>query len=199
MSETAYRVINAVSGIEDMRYLELGVGTGWTLDRVAARHKLGVDVDARLARGRGVGPVVETATRDFARDVGPFLAADVAFVDADHDYESAVRDYDFAAEVVGPGGLVLLHDMVPPSESYTARHLCSDSYRLWVQLVAVFPANVVTLDEDFGLTVVFHPATVGTLPPERRASWEDFQGLLVKRGRLDLDQMLEVVRERTRR
>lgn len=66
---------------------------------------------------------------DFFAEVNPQNLA-LSFVDGDHVYEQAKKDFDNFAERTVDNGYILLHDTYPPIEAYTAENKCGDVYRL---------------------------------------------------------------------
>lgn len=82
----------------------------WSVDRLPATPAA-AEV-ARLGRGDAVtlieGDYTEPATR-------PPWPPDLVFVDGEHDAASVRRDLAAAAELVGPGGAILLHDYGEPN------------------------------------------------------------------------------------
>jgi len=54
----------------------------------------------------------------------------VVLIDADHKYEVAKMEFDFFFEKLVPGGVVFLHDTMPPDEEYLSDTACADVYRL---------------------------------------------------------------------
>jgi hypothetical protein len=96
-----------------------------------------------------------------------------------------VRDYNNSVKHLAKGGIIFMHDMVPPSEEFTAQHYCGDAYRLlydWLMYPAYTP-TFYTQDGDYGLTVV----TSGfrhLAPAEGTVSYSKFMGavtMLLKR------------------
>ncbi|MGE5178985.1 MAG: class I SAM-dependent methyltransferase [Bacteroidota bacterium] len=65
-----------------------------------------------LVRGDSHDP--ETAARIAALLGG--RSVDLLFIDGDHAYEGVSRDYEMYAPLVGPGGIVAFHDIVPGPE-----------------------------------------------------------------------------------
>lgn len=155
MSTTAYQVINAIPGIEDLRYLELGVCGGGTFDRVLARDKVSVDV-ARFPPS--LHPTYLMPTDEFFAGPGRVKFFDVVFIDACHEVSQVVRDFTNAAARLKPDGIILLHDLLPPDESYTSPSFCHDGFRFLIWLAQSGVMEYVVEDGDYGLTAVrAHP------------------------------------------
>lgn len=58
----------------------------------------------------------------------------VVLIDADHRYEVAKMEFDFFYDKLIPGGVIFLHDTMPPAEEYLTDTACSDVYRLRQEL-----------------------------------------------------------------
>lgn len=58
----------------------------------------------------------------------------VVLIDADHKYEVARMEFDFFFERLVPGGVIFLHDTMPPSEDFLTEKGCDDVYRLRQEL-----------------------------------------------------------------
>ena len=181
MTDSAVQIINSLPGIEGKRYLELGVADRQTFDAIRAEKKTGVDI-------KDAGDDVYQMTTDefFMSCDGRF---DVVFIDACHDYLQVLRDYNNAAERCD--GVVFLHDMVPPTEEYTAQHLCSDSYKLLAGLLET-SLRVKVLDIDYGLTAVFRPMPLSPSPDLRELEYSEFRAMSLPL--VSMDKMLEAVR-----
>lgn len=182
MVGAASAVINALPQVD--RYLELGAGRGSTFRRVAATEKVGVDVSG------GDGVLTMTTDEFFREYSGPSF--DVVFIDADHEAQQTLRDYNNSITVLSGGGVILLHDMVPPEEAFIASNLCGDVYRLLSALVQQ-EQSMLVLDHDFGLTIVFNPLPVRALPD---LSFHQFHSQIFPRIPIvNLPEMIAKVRE----
>lgn len=89
-------------------------------------------------------------------DIGyPKLA--IAFIDGDHIYEAAKRDFDNVFPFVLPTGMIFLHDTYPRTEDWTVEHRCGTVYKLRHELEARNDIDVFTFTRtafDVGLTMV---------------------------------------------
>jgi predicted O-methyltransferase YrrM len=153
-------------------YLELGLFDGDTFYKVASAIPqakcIGVDVvDRGLARPENADIFIGTtdAYFDLLRSKFPKPQFDLIFIDADHAYESVVKDLRNSLEFLNPRGLVLLHDTHPVSEAYTAPGWCNDAYRIVDDLRKNPLLESITLPYHPGLTLVRHL-------PANRIPWE---------------------------
>lgn len=176
-------LINSLPPDRRKRYLELGVGGRQTFDAVRAEHKVGVDV-------AGSGADVHKMTTDeFFETISPDKQFDVVFIDACHDYPQVLRDFNNAA-VHCARGIVFLHDMVPPSAELTAKHLCSDSFKLLWGFIRE-NQSVMVLDADFGLTAVLKPQPLEPDPSWGEVTYEQFGQMELPT--VSLEEMMRVV------
>jgi len=92
---------------------------------------------------------------DFFNEVKiPKLA--LAFIDGDHNYEQAKKDFDNTIRYVIPGGFVFLHDTYPPDMSWTVPEKCGTVYKLLEELQDNFEETFTFHNSafDVGLTMV---------------------------------------------
>ena len=58
----------------------------------------------------------------------------IVLIDADHRYAQAKKEFDFFFEKLVPGGIIFLHDTMPPHKEYLRDTACSDVYKLRKEL-----------------------------------------------------------------
>ena len=145
-------VIQQVPGIETKSYLELGV---WTVLGRGAMRRVGVDVQPRQSYQDDTVEFHQMTTDEYFAGPGRGELFDVVFIDADHKYESVYRDYNNVCDILAPGGLVLLHDLVPPDEEHLSPARCDDAFKMLLSLLALRPFDdILTMDTNMGLTAV---------------------------------------------
>ena len=151
-------------------YVELGLYEGETLACVApyATEVHGVDMRMHpsLVNRYPASSVTlhEMKTDDFFATAFPIdRGIDMAFIDADHCFESAYRDFQQVWLRLRPGGIVFLHDTDPESDQWIDPGYCGDSYRLVPILEARDDLNVITLPlTNAGLTMITRKADTRT-------------------------------------
>jgi hypothetical protein len=90
-------------------YLEIGVGPGReNFDRVQCEHKHGIDPSADVEGAHHV-----ESDRFFEETTKLF---DVIFIDGMHDELQVDRDITNSLRHLDPGGVIILHDCLPPDE-----------------------------------------------------------------------------------
>lgn len=86
-----------------------------------------------------------------------FPSIGFAFIDGDHNYAQAKKDFDNTLNVLADDGVICLHDTYPPTEEYTSEHRCGDVYKLRQELEKREDLDVFTFNRllacDVGLTM----------------------------------------------
>jgi len=75
---------------------------------------------------------IQKFSHDFIEEFDDIPA--VVLIDADHKYEVAKMEFDFFFEKLIPGGVIFLHDTMPPDEEYLSETACADVYKLRQEL-----------------------------------------------------------------
>lgn len=75
---------------------------------------------------------VQKFSHDFIDEFDDIPA--VVLIDADHAYEVAKMEFDFFFDKLVPGGVIFLHDTMPPAEEYLTQIGCGDVYKLRQEL-----------------------------------------------------------------
>ena len=65
---------------------------------------------------------------DFFKEV-KFTPIALGFIDGDHTYEQAMKDFKNIYNLLVDGGYIFLHDTYPPNEEMTTPTTCGDVYR----------------------------------------------------------------------
>lgn len=141
-------IINDIIGIEDLSYLELGTHDNSNFERIKCNRKQSVDTNGRA--------MFTGTTDDFFKQLDPDSRYDIIFIDANHDYEFVLRDFNNSVGICDKW--IILHDMVPPDKNHTNRNRCSDSYKVLYHLKKFTKYDVYTLNHNCGLTFVKMPA-----------------------------------------
>lgn len=151
--------INQVAGIQDKRYLEIGTYAGETFRAVKAKQKTGIDNEPKSFH-----TLCMTSDEFFAMNSAVF---DIIFIDGDHRFEQVLKDFDNACRALACGGVVFVHDLVPPDETYATREpiradggWCGDGYRL-LELADEQGVAYTILPEPYGLTRFDSPPPLG--------------------------------------
>lgn len=169
-------------------YIEIGVRDGKSI-RLARHNTLAIGVDPIPAASvRGYGAVHRQTSDQFfemqkqRQDVPRF---DLAFIDGDHHYEQARRDFENLLTMAKPGAVIALHDVIPMDER-TATPVCSSSFwtgdvwRLMADIVASgFRAITVACPPTgLGLVACPGPEFNAITSPELDMDWNRLVGIL---------------------
>ena len=134
-------------------YLEIGVLFGDTFIDAAklVRRAIGVDVKNRLGSGY---EFYEMPSDEFFKKFNDKI--DVIFIDGDHRYEQAKKDFENSLKILGAGGTIILHDTDPGEAVRLAPTSCADSYKLIDHIHITHPElDIVTFPVSvMGISVV---------------------------------------------
>jgi len=176
-------VNNLDMDLSKVSYLELGSYKKHTFDRVRVSNKKCVDI-------------LPDFSPTFCMDTSSFFKIntdiyDIVFIDANHDLAHVVEDFNSSAKVCRK--LIAIHDMYPPSKELTDTKFCSDSFKL---LYHMFQNNFqfITLDGDYGLTLVFPPFREVDMGKVENVSYEDF--LLANIKTYSIDDIISITNRR---
>lgn len=142
-------IINNINDIENYSYLELGIYNNVNFNSIKCANKFSVDMN---------GKAMFTGTTDeYFQQLSKDEKFDIIFIDANHDYEYVVRDFNNAVDHATKW--ILIHDMVPRSAKFTQSKYCSDSFRVLQYLIIETNFEIYTMNNNFGLTFVKVPAS----------------------------------------
>jgi|TARA_B110000305_G_scaffold175160_1_gene193738 hypothetical protein len=141
-------IINMLPGIEDCSYLELGVRDNINFEAIKCKTQMSVDIN---------GKAKYTGTTDEYFTQTNIPNYDIIFIDANHDKEFVVRDYNNSIEYATKW--VLIHDMIPPKKKHATSDRCSDSFRVLHYMMSNTNIELYPMDENLGLTLIKMPAT----------------------------------------
>jgi len=141
-------------------YVELGLYQGETLSKIIPHIEKGYGVDMNsnpsLEQIKSKFTKVEiiyTTTNNFFDNFK--YGIDMAFIDADHCYESVKNDFENVYKRLNIGGIIILHDTDPQSNHLIQPGYCGDSYKIVKYLENHSEINCTTLPlTEAGLTIV---------------------------------------------
>jgi hypothetical protein len=105
---------------------------------------------------------------------------DICLVDGIHTYACATRDLAFAYDMLSSGGVLVVHDCAPMTESvaspiFAPNEWSGESYRSYLDFVLTQDdLDYLTVDIDFGCGVIFKNRAVdmvGQIDPGLVAEW----------------------------
>ncbi len=89
--------------VDNLAYKDLGIGQ-------SEIEILSFIENAKHLVNNQIG-FVNSTTDDYFKSIDSNLKYDVIFIDADHSYEGAKKDYDNALKHIEPNGLIIFHDI----------------------------------------------------------------------------------------
>jgi hypothetical protein len=142
-------IINNLKNIQECSYLELGVRDNINFDKINARTKMSVDINGDA--------MFNGTTDEYFASLTPDTKFNIVFIDACHDYEYVLRDFNNSVDHATDW--ILLHDMIPPSLKYTASKFCSDSYKILYYMLKEQQFEIYPMNNNFGFTLIRMPAS----------------------------------------
>lgn len=141
-------IINNLKNIQECSYLELGVRDNINFDKISAKNKMSVDINGDA--------MFNGTTDDYFVSLTPDVKFNIVFIDACHDYEYVLRDFNNSVDHATDW--ILMHDMIPPSLKYTASKFCSDSYKILYYMLKEQQFEIYPMNNNFGFTLIRMPA-----------------------------------------
>lgn len=135
---------------KNVNYLEIGVQTGFCLFKIKAAKKLAVDPEFKIKLTKRIKAYIknfynfnniffELTSDDFFEQkktfIGEIGGLDVVFIDGLHLYEQVLKDIENSLNHLNDGGIILLHDCNPLSETAALRGMSSE------EVMATNPPN----------------------------------------------------------
>lgn len=142
---TTYKILKDIPNIENLSYLELGLGDENNFRQIQCKDKLAVDI---IPNNYFIG----TTDEFFKQNKKKF---DIIFIDADHDIIQVIKDYNNSIDICNK--FIFIHDMFPPTIIYTKKEFCSDSYKLLAYFLYETSMKPIILKEELGLTLLYKP------------------------------------------
>jgi hypothetical protein len=96
---------------------------------------------------------------------------DICLVDAFHTYDYTTRDLTCAYELLGDGGVLVVHDCSPPNEAWASPTFApndwsGESYRSYLDFVLTRDdLDYCTVDVDYGCGIIFKNRIAGMVGP----------------------------------
>lgn len=177
-------IINNLPGIQNKTYLELGIRDNKNFEAINCKELMSVDIN-------GKAKFTGTTDEYFASITNKRF--DIIFIDANHDKDFVVRDFNNSIKIANEW--VLIHDMIPPSVKFTASKFCSDSFRVLHHLLSKTDMTVYPMDENYGLTLVRMPAISIELEQDSiNLSYKDFVDFMADKKVYSRSEIIEILR-----
>lgn len=162
-------IINSLPDIENYSYLELGVFDNSNYNQIRCNEKYSVDINGNA--------LFTGTTDDFFDQLEVDKKFDIIYIDANHDYDFVLRDYNNS--VHRAKHWILMHDMIPPSKKYIQSKFCSDSYKLLYYFLTETNLKIYPMENNMGLTLIKAPAHIVSPNKKfRHVEYKDFMNFL---------------------
>ena len=154
--EVRWEIINLIAKkIEAKKYLEIGVESGITFQYVNVPYKVGVDPDPNCKPEFVKYPF--HSDKFFSNNNENF---DIIFIDGLHHAEQVYKDIKNSLSILNPGGVIICHDMLPPTENHQIvprmqGQWNGDCWKAWLILRSENEfLNMNIVDVDFGCGII---------------------------------------------
>jgi len=151
-ANTIHKIINDLYENTDIKYLELGLNCGTNFNSLLIENKKSVDISF----SKVVPTYLMTTDQFFDENKEKF---DMIYIDADHEYNQVIKDYNNSVDSIKKGGIIFLHDLYPPNEEHTKPELCYNSYKILNYFIENKFDIIINLD-DYGACSVFSPKKI---------------------------------------
>jgi hypothetical protein len=150
---------NLIQDLNYKKYLELGVANAETWNQISCECKLGVDL-ANNHRWHIPG-ITCLSTDEFFQDLGINKKFDLIYIDACHEKTQVKEDFYNSWNHLNENGVILLHDVNPPSKEGTSQSAHGDCFELWIEMVEKYPKNVAVFNAAPGTAMFNSVDTLG--------------------------------------
>ena len=140
-------------------YLEVGVYRGETIRKLSkvCERLIAIDIDPlainSVKKIRNCEPFLGTL-QDYVVSQSQISEFDLIFIDANHDIDAVLADFQVAVSLSSKNGLILLHDTWPKNMEFTSSALCGTAYLAPDRIRELYAGwNCVTLPVHPGLTI----------------------------------------------
>lgn len=142
-------------------YLEIGVAAGENYNQIVCEYKSNVDpcFDDKDSQDRNIVVNLMTSDEFFENTDETF---DIIFIDGLHVYEQVYRDIQNSLAVLNPGGTVVCHDMLPPTEwhqrpateFFKGQQWNGDSWKALARIRTEQDLKIYTVNTDWGVGII---------------------------------------------
>jgi len=193
--ELIQEAINAING---KTYLEIGVENGVNFMPIKIKHKIAVDPKFAVTRKSKLKWMVLNwsnffssffeCTSDVYFSQHKNTKYDVVFVDGLHTFEQSLKDVENSLESLNEGGIIFVHDCIPPHEAAAFNKQLTHDEALAMNIKGWTPEwcgdvwkticylrmnrrdlRIFTLDLDYGLAVIMRGKPEGSISIELKA------------------------------
>lgn len=110
-------------------YLELGIGQHlWTISQIRCDFISSVDIN----KINDVFPSFVGTTNDFFKNNTKTF--DVIYIDADHEENAVINDFNNSVKCLNEDGIILMHDVGPLTEESTSMYAHGTAYKAFIKI-----------------------------------------------------------------
>ena len=155
----------------------MGIFDGHHFRDIKCRDKTSVDIDHAAE--------FKMSTDEFFAQIQPNKVFDIIYIDANHNYDYVLRDFNNSVKHLNKKGLLFVHDMIPPNEEHTKEYYCGDAFKLLYFIQHHTDIEWYSMRTDYGLTLFINPECL--LPDDniKYISYSDFM------NHLDLKRVIQ--------
>jgi hypothetical protein len=141
-------------------YIEYGVRDGHSLGKLSqvSDKSYGIDIERHKKLTVPSNSEFHLMTTDkFSSEKLGDIKFNAAFIDADHSFTSAYRDFRNIFKHIQPKGYIFLHDTYPCNSMLLKKHFCNDCYKTPLQIKKDYTLKeleILTFPLNPGVTVV---------------------------------------------
>lgn len=146
-----YFINDLIAYYNKKTYLELGVWHGHTWSLVNCDKKTGVDTNPLFHADDG--DLIVKTTDDYFSSLEKETYFDVIFIDAWHEKNQVREDFINSFKHLADDGIIVMHDINPPTESGTSIRAHGDCFEVWIALEERYRSHLKTMKGIDGDTV----------------------------------------------
>lgn len=141
-------------------YLELGVFNNDNINRMVNIVDMCVGVDTIIPGTPCIDPkykfLMMSTSEFFERNKEAYhLSFDMIFIDACHDIDNVISDFENSFKILNYNGVILIHDTYPMSEAFLDKGYCSNAYEVCDYIKEHFSQDgeIVTIPVHPGISI----------------------------------------------
>ena len=174
-----HQTINELIKEKDFKsYLEIGFGNGFNFHRIAIESKIAIDPNSPQSTD-----CMQIDSDSFFADND--LTFDLIFIDGDHTKEQAEKDMINSYNALNPGGVILMHDVLPFTKEMQLvpkiqEQWTGDVWRAFKGFSETYPKiKTEILPEKYGLGIIFKKrAKIDFGFVDTKTTFEEFEILM---------------------
>ena len=153
------------------KYLEIGIKSRFTFDRIECKFKVGLDTRGACKPTYGA----MSSDEYFANEKYKDEQFDLVFIDGDHTKEQVEKDINNSLKRLLPNGTIVLHDMNPPDKDHLHVNLCGDGWEAFAKLRTTRKdLNMFCIPDDLGVGII-QRGSQELYEEEIKSDWDFFK------------------------